>query len=178
MKTVTSTAALACIIFGISNALIAPTATGTTPPSVVCPDFLCNGKYNGNHEYPYDKHYFLQCNDGQANCQACWPLSLEFSEPCNQCLYNRKDECVTTQPWEPATTFECPDECPNRGYDFNGNIEDPNNRRQYIGCWQGVTVGCVACPGDLEFSEYENACLFVGKYLTKPSGDSKPEHHF
>ena len=109
-----------------------------------------------------------------AYCQACWPLSLEFSEPCNQCLYNRKDECVTTQPWEPATTFECPDKCPARGPHFSGNIGDRHNPHQYIACFHGQTVGCIACPKGLQFNEKWNACLYEGKYKTER--DVKPKH--
>ena len=57
-------------------------------------DSMCNGKADGNYEvrYPngeYEPNYFLQCSGGQANCQPCWPQSLEFSETCNQCLYSR-----------------------------------------------------------------------------------------
>jgi len=67
--------------------------TGTTPPAVPCPNSLCDGKGDGNFEYhyynQYRANYFLQCSNGLAYCQACFPLSLEFSEPCNQCLYAR-----------------------------------------------------------------------------------------
>jgi len=31
-----------------------------------------------------------------------------------------------------------------------------------------MTVGCVACPGNLQFNEIENACLYEGKYITEP----------
>ena len=146
--------------------------TGTTPPAVPCPDSLCKGRADGNYEYyyysRYNPHYFLQCSNGLAYCQACWPLSLEFSEPCNQCLYNRKDECVSTQPWEPATTFECPDKCPHRGPKFSGNIADPSNSHQYVACFHGATVGCIACPKGLQFNEKWNACLYKGLYKTEP----------
>ena len=163
---------LACLVV-VCNAITAPPITGTTPPKVECPDSLCKGKSDGNYDYnyhgKYNPHYFLQCSGGLAYCQACWPMSLEFSKNCNQCLYQSGDECVTTKKWEPATTFECPDKCPHYGPNFNGNIADSSNTRQYIGCWKGITVGCVACPGNLEFNEAENACLYEGKYLTEPS---------
>jgi len=93
---------------------------------------------------------------------------LEFSEKCDQCLYSKNDECVTTEPWEPAVTFECPDKCPHRGPAFSGNIADPGNAKQYVACFYGVTVGCIACPHGLLFNEAENACLYSGKYLTEP----------
>ena len=90
--------------------------TGTTPPAVPCPNSLCKGRADGNYEYyyysRYNPHYFLQCSNGLAYCQACWPLSLEFSEPCNQCLYNRKDECVSTQPWGTSNHLRMPRQMP------------------------------------------------------------------
>eukprot|EP00111_Clytia_hemisphaerica_P003561 TCONS_00010177-protein len=173
MKT-SITFTLLAALFGSNYALVAPTVTGTTPPAVACPNSLCKGLADGNYgyvdpaTYKPNKHYFTQCLQGLAYCQACWPMNLEFSANCNQCLYSSTDDCVTTKPWEPATTFTCPDECPNRGPDFTGNIADPGNQRQYVGCWNGVTVGCIACPSNLLFNEYENACLFEGKYLTQP----------
>ena len=151
--------------------------TGTTPPAVSCPDYLCVGKSDGNYEYyyqgNYNSHYFLQCSKGKAYCQACWPMSLEYSQGCNQCLYSKKDECVTTKKWAPATTFSCPDMCPGRGHDFSGNMYDPYNTHQYVACWQGVTVGCIICPANLKFNQEENACLYEGKYFTEPI--RKPE---
>ena len=143
--------------------------TGTTPPPIKCPNTYCNGKVDGNYALYDNRNYFVQCIDGVAQCQACWPLSLEFSESCNQCLYSKHDNCVTTQPWLPATTFECPDKCPHKGPDFSGNVADPYNPRQYVACWQGATVGCIACPGNLEYNEEWNACLYEGKYKTQPS---------
>lgn len=50
---------------------------------------MCNGRADGNYEYSGNSSYFVTCSGGLAQCQACWPLSLEFSEPCNQCLYNK-----------------------------------------------------------------------------------------
>ena len=56
------------------------------------PDSLCTGKGDGN--YPYDNYhakkenYFVQCSNGNAYCQACFPLSLKFKQECNQCMYN------------------------------------------------------------------------------------------
>uniref|UniRef100_A0A7M5V7I6 Uncharacterized protein n=1 Tax=Clytia hemisphaerica TaxID=252671 RepID=A0A7M5V7I6_9CNID len=121
-------------LLAVAAALKVGTETGTTPPAVPCPDSLCHGKADGNFQYIYygrlNKNYFLQCSDGLAYCQACWPLSLEFSENCNQCLYSKHDDCVTTQKWHPATTFACPDKCPARGPHFSGNIEDPHNPHQ------------------------------------------------
>ena len=103
-----------------------------------------------------------------AYCQAYWPLSLEFSEGWNECLYARSDDCVTTEPWTPVTTFECPDKCPNRGPHFSGNIADPSKPHQYVACFQGATVGCIACPKGLQFDEKWNACLYNGIYKTQP----------
>jgi len=162
------------LLFSASFAITNPPITGTTPYAVSCPNSLCEGKHDGNFEYKdpktheLNRSYFLQCVGGTAYCQACFPMSLQYSATCNQCLYDHKDECVTTKKWEPATTFYCPDMCSNRGPDFSGNMEDPYEARQYIGCWKGVTVGCVACPHDLKFNEEENACLYEGKYLTMP----------
>ena len=143
--------------------------TGTTPPAIDCPNSLCYGKSDGNYALYTNKNYFLQCSKGLAYCQACWPLSLEFSQNCNQCLYSKHDECITTKKWHPATTFECPDKCPIYGPSFSGNVADPGNTRQYVACWQGVTVGCVACPGNLEFNQQWNACLYQGIYKTAPT---------
>ena len=95
-------------------------------------------------------------------------MLLEFSEKCNQCLYSKHDDCVTTIPWDPVVTYHCPDMCGARGPDTSGNIEDPYNLNHYIACWNGVTVGCVKCPGNLQFNEEENACLYEGIYLTQP----------
>ena len=146
----------------------------TTPQPVTCPDTMCSGKTDGNYAYDYngnyDAHYFVQCTDGLANCQACWPMSLVYSQECNQCLYNAGDECITTKAWTPVATYLCPDMCPSNGHDFSGNMYDPYNSHQYIACWKGVTVGCVRCPGDLLFNYEKNACLYKGFYFTKPLG--------
>uniref|UniRef100_A0A7M5VGL1 Chitin-binding type-2 domain-containing protein n=1 Tax=Clytia hemisphaerica TaxID=252671 RepID=A0A7M5VGL1_9CNID len=144
-------------------------------PEVPCPDTLCNGKADGNHYYypyytgAYRYNFFLQCLGGKATCQACFPLSLEYSYECNQCLYKKSDACVTTKPWKPVTTFTCPDRCPSYGPKYTGNVADPAQSKQYVACWEGVTVGCIACPGNLMFNEQENACLFEGKYITEPT---------
>jgi len=84
--------------------------------------------------------------------------------------YYLLDECVTTQRWEPATTFQCPDACSAYGPRHSGNVADQQNSRQYVACWKGVTVGCVACPGELEYNQQWNACLYEGIYKTQPSG--------
>ncbi|XP_066935844.1 uncharacterized protein [Clytia hemisphaerica] len=164
---------IAFALIAAAAAITNPPITGTTPPAVPCPDSLCKGKADGNFEYyfygQYRSNYFVQCSNGLAYCQACFPLSLEFSQTCNQCLHNKYDDCVTTQKWHPATTFSCPDKCPHYGPHFSGNVEDPSNDRQYVACWKGVTVGCIACPGNLKFNQKENACLYEGKYLTEPS---------
>ncbi|XP_066915677.1 uncharacterized protein [Clytia hemisphaerica] len=159
-------------IISVAAALEVGTQTGTTPPAVPCPDSLCKGKADGNFEYHYygryRRNYFLQCSNGLASCQACWPLSLEFSEGCNQCLYSKHDDCVTTSPWVPEPTYFCPDKCPHRGPKFSGNIPDPYNSQQYVACWEGVTVGCIKCPSGLQFNEKWNACLYEGIYKTEP----------
>ena len=146
-----------------------PPITGTTPPAIDCPKSLCNDYKEGNFEMSSHPNYFLQCIGGEAYCRACFPLHLFFSQKCNQCLYNKDDDCVTTSEWLPATTFQCPDECPNKGPTYTGNIADPTQSRQYVACFEGATVGCVACPGNLEFNESENACLYEGKYITEPT---------
>ena len=155
-------------VFLAATALTPPHITGTTPPPIHCDNYLCDGKHDGNFAHPKSKNYFVQCVSGLAYCQACWPLHLEFSQQCNQCLYSKHDACVTTAKWYPATTFECPDKCPHEGPYFSGNIEDPHNPHQYVACWKGVTVGCVACPSGLKFNRKWNACLFDGIYKTKP----------
>ena len=50
---------------------------------------LCNGKPDGNHEYPGKSNYILSCIGGMAKCQPCWPSNLVYSGKCNQCLYTR-----------------------------------------------------------------------------------------
>ena len=90
-------------------------------------------------------------------------LILKFSF-----FFETLDSCVTTKSWKPAVTYHCPDLCPKYGPDFSGNIYDPFNYQQYIACWNGVTVGCVACPAGLEFNEQQNACLYHGQYFTEP----------
>ena len=151
------------------NAITNPPMTGTTPPAIECPNTMCNGKSDGNYAMGSHKNYFYQCNGGNAYCQACFPMSLEYSQECNQCLYSAGDECITTRKWAPATTFDCPDACPEYGPDYSKNVADKSNDRQYVACWKGVTVGCIACPGNLKFNEAQNACLYEGKYLTEPS---------
>ena len=163
--------ALSSFILAISG-LKVPDITGTTPPEIDCPNKLCHGKADGNYNIYGYPSYFVQCLGGLAYCQACWPLSLQFSETCNQCLYNKKDACVTTEAWKPATTYYCPDKCPHYGPEYSGNVADPQNKRQYVACWKGVTVGCVACPGTLEFNQEWNACLYQGKYKTAPDSSS------
>lgn len=153
----------------VISALEIPDITGPTPPPIECPNKLCHGKADGNYNVGYHKHHFVQCVDGLATCQACWPNTLEFSQGCNQCLYSNSDDCITTNKWVPAVTFQCPDECPHRGPEYSGNVQDPHNNKQYVACWQGTTVGCVACPGGLEYNESWNACLYEGKFVTKPT---------
>ena len=144
----------------------------TTPPAVPCDDSMCSGKSDGNHAYYYhgkfyNSHYFLQCSNGYAYCQACWPFDLEYSKDCNQCLYNAGDPCVTTKIWTPDATYQCPDLCANYGPKYSGNMYDPDNLKHYIACWEGITVGCVNCPKGLLYNEKENACLYEGKYYTE-----------
>ncbi|XP_057290063.1 uncharacterized protein LOC130612731 [Hydractinia symbiolongicarpus] len=168
MKTII---AISFLLSGIA-ALNVPTVTGPTPPPVPCSNSMCAGKSDGNYNYDgvhgYKDNYFVQCVGGKAYCQACWPLSMKFKQQCNQCLYGLNDPCHTTQTWVPEVRYTCPDICPARGPDFKGNIRDSTEPRHYVGCWNGVTVGCVNCPKPLLFNEQENACLWEGKYLTKP----------
>ncbi|XP_065658616.1 uncharacterized protein LOC136083135 [Hydra vulgaris] len=148
---------------------------GPTPVAPPCPKSLCIAKSNGNFEIVGYPHDFVQCSNGIATCQSCWPQSLFFSQTCNQCLYKQKDSCYTTKAWKPQSTYPCPDACPNKGPNFSGNIADnvsnggAGNPYQYIGCWKGVTQGCVICPAGLKFNEQSNACLFDGLYQTKPN---------
>ncbi|XP_057290638.1 uncharacterized protein LOC130613306 [Hydractinia symbiolongicarpus] len=149
--------------------------TGPTPPPIACPKSLCAGKHDGNYGYAngygYNAkkdNYFVQCLDGIAYCQACWPLTMKFSERCNQCVYNLNDPCHTTKPWIPEKRYKCPDVCPGKGPHYTGNVADHHNSLHYVGCWKGVTVGCVNCPAPLKFNEAENACLWEGKYVTQP----------
>ena len=80
------------------------------------------------------------------------------------------DQCLTTKKWSPATTYSCPDVCPKMGPQFSGNINDPNNKYQYIACWEGVTVGCIACSRGLIFNRRWNACLYQGNVKQIPPG--------
>uniref|UniRef100_A0A7M5X469 Uncharacterized protein n=2 Tax=Clytia hemisphaerica TaxID=252671 RepID=A0A7M5X469_9CNID len=145
---------------------------GLQDPGFHCPDSLCNGRADGNYEYAGNSSYFVTCTGGQVDCQACWPLSLVFKEECNQCLYSKSDECLTTQEWEPVPQFDCPDMCGKMGPSFDGNMADPVQQRHYVACWHGVTVGCIMCPSDLIYNEEHNACLYEGKYFTQPDPNS------
>ncbi|XP_057290438.1 uncharacterized protein LOC130613128 [Hydractinia symbiolongicarpus] len=151
-----------------SQALQINPATGPTPPALDCPNSRCAGKSDGSYRIPEFPNYFVQCVSGKAHCQACWPLSLYYKEECNQCLYTPSDPCHTTKSWVPEVQYTCPDICAARGPNFKGNIRDNNEPRHYVACWNGVTVGCVNCPKPLLFNEQEGACLWEGKYLTKP----------
>ncbi|XP_065660410.1 uncharacterized protein LOC100204479 [Hydra vulgaris] len=148
---------------------------GPTPVAPPCSPSLCIGVSDGNYEITGYPHDFVQCSNGIAACQSCWPQNLFFSQTCNQCLYKKEDSCYTTKLWKPQTTYPCPDACPNKGPNFSGNIADKvsnggaGNPYQYIGCWLGVTQGCVMCPAGLKFNEQSNACLFDGLYQTKPN---------
>lgn len=124
-----------------------------------CSESLCYGKFDGNYQIDYQPNHFVQCSGGIAHCQACWPSNLVYSGRCNQCLYDQFDDCSTTKPWLPATSFSCPNECARRGHKFSGNVVDPYQPRQYVACWEGMTVGCIACPAELIFNEETNACL-------------------
>ena len=76
-----------------TSGLINEDVTGTTPPPVPCMDSMCQGKSDGNYAYYYNgdyrANYFIQCVGGLSQCQACFPMSLEFSQDCNQCLYSK-----------------------------------------------------------------------------------------
>ena len=160
-------------IFLAANALKVTDVTGTTPPAIDCPNKLCHGRVDGNYYIPKQPNYFVQCVSGLAYCQACWPLRLEFSQRCNQCLYSRYDACVTTEKWHPAPKLECPDICPKYGHKFSGNVADGKNPDQYVACWNGITAGCIKCPAGLLFNEKWNACLYEGKFKSLP-GDRVP----
>jgi len=58
--------------------------------------------------------------------------------------------------------------CAKMGHEYQGNMADPVEGHHYVSCWNGITVGCVTCPADLIFNEKENACLYEGKYMTRP----------
>ncbi|XP_065659146.1 uncharacterized protein LOC136077008 [Hydra vulgaris] len=158
-----------------SSTNVVPSKRGPTPVAPPCPQSLCISLSNGNYAIAGYPHDFVQCSNGIASCQSCWPQSLFFSQACNQCLYKKDDSCYTTKAWKPQSTFPCPDACPIKGPNFSGNIADnvsnggAGNPFQYIGCWKGVTQGCVICPAGLKFNEQSNACLFDGLYQTKPS---------
>ena len=89
--------------FPVTSAFFPIKITGPTPSPVPCDNSQCNGKHDGNFEYinpkTYEKnpHYFLQCSDGVASCQACWPSSLVFKEDCNQCLYTKHGKFLRYQ---------------------------------------------------------------------------------
>ena len=57
---------------------------------------------------------------------------------------------------------ECPDLGPSYGSSFSGNVADPNNPYQYVAIWNGVTIGCVACPPGLVYNEEQNLCIYGG----------------
>ena len=78
------------------------------------------------------------------------------------------DECYTTDTWVPASTYECPDMCTQYGPDYDGNVNDPGNPHHYVACWKGVTMGCVACPGNLMFNMRNNSCMYDGEHYTMP----------
>uniref|UniRef100_A0A7M5UWF6 Chitin-binding type-2 domain-containing protein n=1 Tax=Clytia hemisphaerica TaxID=252671 RepID=A0A7M5UWF6_9CNID len=164
-------------IVAASYCLEVTKVTGTTPEVVPCPNSLCHGLADGNYEYKYygvyRSNYFVQCSNQLASCQPCFPLSLEFSQSCNQCLNKKTDDCVTTLPFQPATTFACPDKCPHAGKHFTGNLADPNNPHQYVGCYQGQTVGCIACPKGLLYNQDWDACLYEGKFKTEHPATKK-----
>ena len=148
----------------------------TTPSAVPCDNSMCSGKSDGNYEYyyhgkHYNSHYFLQCSEGKAYCQACWPLNLVFSKDCNQCLYNQNDECYTTKTWTSAPTYHCPDMCAKYGPNYSGNMYDHYNLHHYVACWKGITVGCINCPKGLLYNEKHDACLYEGHYYTEPEHD-------
>ena len=149
-----------------------PAPTPVAPP---CPQSLCAGKSDGNYNIPSFPHDFVQCANGIAYCQSCWPQSLMFNQTCNQCLYPDDTACYTTKAWVPQPTPYCPDECPGRGQKFSGNIADvisnkgKGNPNHYVACWMGVTMGCISCPSGLKFNEESNACLYDGLYFTEPS---------
>ena len=103
------------------------------------------------------------------SCQPCFPLHLEFSEKCNQCLPSNNDQCVSSAAYSPVPTYYCPDLCPRFGADFSGNIADPYNNKHYLACWKGATLGCIPCPSELEFNADWNACLYKGLFKTKPA---------
>ena len=78
------------------------------------------------------------------------------------------DDCIVTTAWDPAVSYFCPDKCPYlKEKKFTGNIEDPYNPRHYIACYMGRTVGCITCPGKLEFNQDWNACIYYGKHKTE-----------
>ena len=81
------------------NSHTLPRFTGSTPPTIDCPRQLCDYRGNGNFAIPGRDNYFVQCVNGGAFCQPCFPLSLVFSEQCNQCLSRgRNNQCFTTGP--------------------------------------------------------------------------------
>ena len=120
-----------------------------------CSNDFCIGGKNGNYEHPLKRktNEILQCINGEAYCQTCYPKTSVFSSKCNQCLSSIEDECV------PSPVTSCPpQECRMRGTDFTGRIGNPNNSKEYIDCHSGFAIKCGACPGHFEYNEWYNAC--------------------
>lgn len=133
-----------------------------------CPNSLCDGKVIGNYEIQGKPNRFVQCDRNSTNCEICWPSTLVFSEKCNQCLYNKHDDCPNTELWKPADILSCSDVCTSKGIGFSGNLPDPSSKSRYVACWKGEAVGCRSCPPDLEFNAELNACLYNGRLHTNP----------
>ena len=83
--------------------------------SFLGPNYLCKDKDNGNYEYSFfgvvNPHYFLQCSNGIASCQTCWPGNLFFRADCNQCLFNYDGKLISLDfcmifAWENFTSYK------------------------------------------------------------------------
>ena len=63
------------------------------------PNYLCDGKGDGLFNYEYfgliNPHYFLECTEGKASCQFCWPGNWVFREDCGRCLTTFDGKCLT-----------------------------------------------------------------------------------
>ena len=69
---------------------------------------------------------------------------------------------ANAQSTPPPLPWECPDLGPSYGPSFSGNVSDPNNPYQYVAIWEGVTVGCIACPEGMKYDEQQNLCIYDG----------------
>ncbi|XP_071953434.1 protein obstructor-E-like [Antedon mediterranea] len=110
-------------------------------------DVYCNGKDDGNYEYPGDCGKFVQCSGGVSTVTTCVP-GLVYSVENDECDYP-----LTVGP--SAQAAQVGDFCSTKS--AVGLYKDPSNCEKFYQCSNGKTYHH-SCPTGLVYNEVVEKC--------------------